>query len=104
MGISRKLRRNRQKNAFKIIRQTLNQDIQPDADYILDSIAMGEFSEDNFSDILNENFQQNIMESEIWEQMVNDFGEEKALELVAACQASLVSDSSNENMHPGKKE
>lgn len=42
-----------------------------------------------FSDELSETFQRNLRNSEIWEEMVAEFGEEKALKLLKECKAQI---------------
>jgi hypothetical protein len=42
-----------------------------------------------FSDRLSENFQRELKNSELWDPMVAEFGEEKALELLTDCKADI---------------
>jgi len=42
-----------------------------------------------FKEKLNENFQKSIRNYPLWPQMVADFGEEKALELLGQCKAEI---------------
>ena len=44
---------------------------------------------DQFSDRLSENFQRELRNSELWDQMVAEFGEEKALELLKDCKSDI---------------
>ena len=44
---------------------------------------------DAFSDKLSENFQKEIRDSEIWDQMVAEFGEEKAEQILRECKAEV---------------
>jgi hypothetical protein len=44
---------------------------------------------EQFSERLSENFQQNLKNSELWDQMVAEFGEEKALDLLKECKADI---------------
>ena len=43
----------------------------------------------SFSDKLTENFQKEIRNSEIWPQMVAEYGEERAEEILKDCNADL---------------
>ncbi len=45
---------------------------------------------EQFSDRFSENFQRELRNSELWDQMVSEFGEEKALELLKECKADIV--------------
>ena len=47
-------------------------------------------SEEQFSDRFSKNFQSELRNSELWDQMVAEFGEEKALELLKECKADIV--------------
>jgi hypothetical protein len=42
-----------------------------------------------FSDRLTSNFQKEIRNSELWDQMVAEFGEKRAEELLRECQAEI---------------
>lgn len=42
-----------------------------------------------FAELLSKNFQKEIRHSEIWDQMVAEFGEEKAEQLLKECQAQV---------------
>jgi uncharacterized protein YaaW (UPF0174 family) len=42
-----------------------------------------------FSDKLTENFQKELRNSEIWDQMVAEFGEEKAEKILKGCKAEI---------------
>jgi hypothetical protein len=42
-----------------------------------------------FQEKLTENFQKQIRHSPLWPQMVTEFGEEKALELLGQCKAEI---------------
>jgi uncharacterized protein YaaW (UPF0174 family) len=44
-----------------------------------------------FSDKLTENFQKELRNSEIWNQMVAEFGEEKAEKILKECKAEIKS-------------
>ena len=46
---------------------------------------------EQFSGRFSENFQRELRNSELWDQMVAEFGEEKALELLKDCKADIVS-------------
>jgi len=46
---------------------------------------------EQFSDRFSENFQKELRNSELWDQMVAEFGEERALELLKNCKADIVS-------------
>jgi hypothetical protein len=46
------------------------------------------FSE-QFSDRFSENFQREVKNSELWDEMVAEFGEEKALELIKDVKADI---------------
>ena len=46
-------------------------------------------TEKNISDIFTKNFQKQIRNSEIWEQMVEEFGEEKAERILKECKAEV---------------
>jgi hypothetical protein len=46
--------------------------------------------EDRFVSLLTKNFQQEIRNSEIWDQMVAEFGEEKATQILKGCKADIV--------------
>lgn len=41
------------------------------------------------SDRLTENFQRELRQSELWDQMVAEFGEERAEEILRECQADV---------------
>ena len=41
------------------------------------------------SDRLTENFQREVRQSELWDQMVAEFGEKRAEELLRECQAEV---------------
>lgn len=43
----------------------------------------------DFSDRLTANFQKEIRQSELWDQMVAEFGEKRAEELLRECKAEL---------------
>ena len=45
--------------------------------------------EKNFTDIFTKNFQTEIRDSEIWDQMVAEFGEEKAERVLMECKAEV---------------
>lgn len=42
-----------------------------------------------FSDKLTENFQKEIRQSEMWDQMVAEFGEERAEQILKECKADI---------------
>ena len=42
-----------------------------------------------FSEKLTENFQKELRNSEIWDQMVAEFGEEKAEQILKECKANV---------------
>ena len=42
-----------------------------------------------FSDRMTKNFQNEIRKSEIWDQMVAEFGEEKAEQILKGCKAEV---------------
>lgn len=44
---------------------------------------------DKASDVFTRNFQKEIRNSEIWDQMVEQFGEDRALELLNECKAEF---------------
>ena len=44
---------------------------------------------EEFSSRLSENFQRELKKSELWDQMVTEFGEKKALELLKDCKADI---------------
>nr|WDE41597.1 hypothetical protein [uncultured bacterium] len=44
---------------------------------------------DKASDVFTRNFQKEIRNSEIWDQLVEQFGEERALEIVNECKADV---------------
>ncbi|MBN2705487.1 MAG: hypothetical protein JXR89_03485 [Deltaproteobacteria bacterium] len=50
-------------------------------------------SQQSFSDIASEvftrNFQKEIRNSELWDQLVAQFGEERALEILSECKAEI---------------
>jgi hypothetical protein len=43
----------------------------------------------NYSDLFTKNFQKQIRNSEIWDQMVAEFGEEKAERILKECKAEV---------------
>lgn len=43
----------------------------------------------SFSDRMTENFQKEIRNSEMWEQMVAEFGEERAEQILKECKADI---------------
>lgn len=43
----------------------------------------------SFSEVLTRNFQQEIRDSEMWDEMVAEFGEEKATELLQGITADI---------------
>ena len=43
----------------------------------------------DFYQLLTENFQREIKESELWDQMVKEFGEERAEEILRECKAEI---------------
>lgn len=45
--------------------------------------------EKNFSESLTKNFQKELRNSEIWDQMVAEFGEEKAEQILKECKAEV---------------
>ena len=45
--------------------------------------------EKNISDVFTKNFQKQIRNSEIWDQMVSEFGEEKAERILKECKAEV---------------
>ena len=51
--------------------------------------VLGKGFVEQFSDRLSDAFQRNIRDSELWNQMVAEFGEEKALELLKGCKAEI---------------
>ena len=46
-------------------------------------------TEKNISDIFTKNFQKQIRNSEIWDQMVAEFGEKRAEEILRECKAEI---------------
>jgi hypothetical protein len=46
--------------------------------------------EEKYVSLLTKNFQQEIRNSEIWDQMVAEFGEEKATQILKGCKADIV--------------
>jgi hypothetical protein len=44
---------------------------------------------DRFSDAFTRNFQKELKSSEMWDKMVAEFGEKRALELVKECKAEV---------------
>jgi hypothetical protein len=42
-----------------------------------------------FAELLTKNFQKELRDSEIWDQMVAEFGEEKAEQLLKECKAQV---------------
>jgi len=44
---------------------------------------------DKFSEAFTRNFQKELRSSEMWDQMVAEFGEERALELIKECKAEV---------------
>ena len=42
-----------------------------------------------FSDLLTKNFQKELRNSEIWEKMVAEYGEEKAWQILKECKAEV---------------
>ncbi len=52
--------------------------------------SMGKsFNMSSFSDKLTENFQKEIRNSEMWGQMVAEFGEERAEEILKECKGDI---------------
>ena len=47
------------------------------------------FNMGGFSDKLTENFQKEIRNSEMWDQMVAEFGEKRAEEILKECNADI---------------
>ncbi|MBU0991788.1 MAG: hypothetical protein KJ737_04760 [Proteobacteria bacterium] len=45
--------------------------------------------EEAFSESLTENFQKELQNSELWDQIVEEFGEEKAQQLLKECKADV---------------
>ena len=43
----------------------------------------------DFSQLLTENFQSELRESELWDQMVKEFGEKRAEEILRECKAEI---------------
>ena len=43
----------------------------------------------DFSQLLTENFQKELRGSELWDQMVDEFGEKRALEILRECKAEI---------------
>jgi len=43
----------------------------------------------DFSQLLTENFQGELRESELWDQMVKEFGEKRAEEILRECKAEI---------------
>ena len=43
----------------------------------------------DFSQLLTENFQRELRESELWDQMVEEFGEKRAEEILRECKAEI---------------
>ena len=43
----------------------------------------------DFSQLLTENFQRELKESEMWDQMVKEFGEKRAEEILRECKAEI---------------
>ncbi len=88
MGISRKFRRKKQREDYLVARKAMKDGsawIDDDGDIHI--IEQDKDAEKEFYDNLTSEFQKNIMESEMWEQMVEEFGEEKAKELLTECKA-----------------
>jgi len=46
--------------------------------------------EKSFSEALTKNFQKELRNSPIWDQMVAEFGEQKALKILEECKADLM--------------
>lgn len=88
MGISRKFRRKKQKKDFLVAKKAIKEgSAWIDDDGGVHFIEYDEEAENEFYDNLTSEFQQNIMESELWDQMVDEFGEDKARELITECKA-----------------
>ena len=49
----------------------------------------GEGFKSSFSKRLTENFQRELRESELWDQMVEEFGPERAEEILRECKAEI---------------
>jgi hypothetical protein len=45
--------------------------------------------EKEFSELMTKNFQKELRNSEIWDQMVSEFGKEKAEQLLKGCKAEV---------------
>jgi len=45
--------------------------------------------EKRFSELMTKNFQKELRNSEIWDQMVSEFGEEKAKKMLKNCKAEV---------------
>ena len=43
----------------------------------------------DFSQLLTENFQRELKESELWDQMVEEYGEKRAEEILRECKAEI---------------
>jgi hypothetical protein len=53
--------------------------------------SAGSFA-DSFSKAFSQNFQKELRNSELWDEMVAQFGEKRALELLSECKAELKTD------------
>ncbi len=88
MGISRKFSRKKQKKDYLVARKAIKDgSAWIDDDGGVHFIEHDEEAENEFYDKLTSELQQNIMDSEMWVQMVEEFGEEKAKELLTECKA-----------------
>jgi len=88
MGISRKFRRKKQREKYLVAKKAIKDgSAWIDDDGGVHFIEHDDGAEKEFYDKLTSEFQKNIMESEMWEQMVEEFGEEKAKELLTECKA-----------------
>ncbi len=97
MGISRKFRRKKQKKDYLVARKAIKDgSAWIDDDGGVHFIEHDEEAEKEFYDNLTSEFQKNIMESEMWEQMLEEFGEERAKELLTECKAESGYDKSSE--------
>ena len=88
MGVLRKLRRQKQKNALKAAKRIFDHDsmwIDEDGLHVVG--ACGD-ANNEFYEELTSTFQQNIMESELWDQIVEEYGGDKAKELLTECKAA----------------
>ena len=83
MGISRKFRRRKQKKEFKVTKQAFLEEMAWVDDDGLHIICEENDPAEHLYKQLTVNFKNDIMESEIWEQVVKEHGEKKALDALA---------------------